>query len=133
MKKNAGVTLIELVVVLAIIVIIGAIVVPNFFGMTEGARLRADIQSTVVLRNAFELYRLQNPGSSHGAIQSVLDSLHERGFISSRLSYDDSPQTVGAEWRLSGNTIQLYIPSALHDAHYDTLTSQESAIVTALP
>lgn len=125
MKKNSGITLVELVVVLAVIAIISAIVVPNFFGMTEGARLRADIQSTIVLRNAFELYRLQNPGSNYNDIVTILNELYRRDFLSSQLI---EPQTDDAYWQVLGNNIILNIPLDIYNSHGNILTSQELAV-----
>jgi len=60
MKKQAGFTLIELMVVLVILGIIMGIVVPNVIGRGDEARVTAaqtDIQS---IGQALEMYRLHN-------------------------------------------------------------------------
>lgn len=67
--REAGVTLIEMMVVLVIIAIVAAIVVPNVVGRPDEARVtvaRTDIRS---IGSALELYRLDNrayPTTSQG-------------------------------------------------------------------
>lgn len=59
-KKNAGFTLIEIMVVVVIIGILGALIVPSILGRADDARMtaaRTDIQS---ISNALELFRLDN-------------------------------------------------------------------------
>ena len=121
-KKTAGITLMELVVVLAIVAIIGAIVVPNFFGMTGIARLRADIQSTMVLDNAFQLYRLQNPTSTHSEIGPVLTELHRQNFLSTQVT---EPQEPTSSWEIVGTTIRLRLNEELLAEHAASLTEHE--------
>ena len=68
-RKDAGVTLIEMMVVLVIIAIVAAIVVPNVVGRPDEARVavaRTDIRA---IGSALELYRLDNrtyPTTSQG-------------------------------------------------------------------
>jgi general secretion pathway protein G len=60
MKKQQGFTLIEIMVVVVILGILGALVVPNILGRTGEARATAaksDIQS---ISNALDLYKLDN-------------------------------------------------------------------------
>lgn len=136
-KKTAGITLMELVVVLAIVAIIGAIVVPNFFGMTGIARLRADIQSTLVLDNAFQLYRLQNPNSTTAnQIEPMLRELYEQGFLSSRVKASSTiegsgapPQTPDTAWIIVGSSIRLTISDEIHSAYWESLTAQERTAI----
>ncbi|BFM14398.1 GspG family T2SS major pseudopilin variant XcpT [Maricurvus nonylphenolicus] len=59
-KKQKGFTLIEIMVVVVILGILGALVVPNILGRTGEARATAaksDIQS---ISNALDLYKLDN-------------------------------------------------------------------------
>ena len=130
-KSNAGITLMELIVVLAIIVIIGAIITPNFFAMQDRARVRSDIQSTVVLRNALSLQILETGENVSGSISDILGSLYDGNYISFEVSSsgDNGPQTLGAQWILSNNQIYLSIPSELYQ-NID-LTPQESSVITS--
>ncbi len=59
-KKQKGFTLIEIMVVVVILGILGALVVPNILGRTGEARgtaAKSDIQS---ISNALDLYKLDN-------------------------------------------------------------------------
>lgn len=59
-QKVRGFTLIEIMVVVVILGILGALIVPNIIGRPDEARVtaaRADIQA---IANALELYRLDN-------------------------------------------------------------------------
>ena len=127
-KKTAGITLMELVVVLAIVAIIGAIVVPNFFGMTGIARLRADIQSTMVLDNAFQLYRLQNPGPLPTEIDDVLERLHEQNFLTTEMTAT-STQDPDSRWTLYRGNIRLVIHADVFESHFSSLTQSEQDMV----
>ena len=68
-KPDAGVTLIEMMVVLVIIAVVAAIIVPNVIGRPDEARVavvRTDIRA---IGSALELYRLDNqtyPTTSQG-------------------------------------------------------------------
>jgi type IV fimbrial biogenesis protein FimT len=56
MKKDAGFTLIEMVIVIAVIGILAAIVIPNFLAYREGARIRGAAGN---LRADFEMAKLR--------------------------------------------------------------------------
>lgn len=68
-RSDAGVTLIEMMVVLVIIALVAAIIVPNVIGRPDEARVavvRTDIRA---IGSALELYRLDNqsyPTTSQG-------------------------------------------------------------------
>jgi len=91
-----GLTLIELVIVLAIIAIIGAVLVPNFLLTTDKARLKGDIQSARVMQSAITLYNAEQAEVLKGDMGSMLKSLHESGYIKEVGS--DGTQTSGAKW-----------------------------------
>ena len=95
-----GFTLIELIIVLAIVAIIGAILIPNFLNTTERARLRGDIQSARVLQNALDLHNLERtPAIPAGtAITSVISALENQGYINRRRV---AVQTPGAAFVLT--------------------------------
>ncbi|MCL2405686.1 MAG: prepilin-type N-terminal cleavage/methylation domain-containing protein [Defluviitaleaceae bacterium] len=93
--SNKGFTLIELLIALAIIAIIAAILIPNFFVTTDRARLRSDIQSARVIQSAVELYRAERGRAPVGDMNTILTSLTTAGFLRAR--YTDI-QTEGAVW-----------------------------------
>jgi len=130
LRNNKGITLIELTIVLTILAIIGAIVVPNFFGITDRARARSDIQSTVIIRNAFELYRLERGSAPAGAnANAVLETLYGAGFLSSPLT-DDDPQTNEAVWVLEDGAIMLTLPNGIFSSVSSSLSDHERSVLT---
>ena len=62
-KKNAGFSLIELVIVVVIIGIIGAIAIPRMSRGTTGAADSALISDLATLRNAIDLYAAEHGGT----------------------------------------------------------------------
>jgi len=102
MRNKNGFTLMELIIVLAILAIIAAILIPTFLNTTDRARLRSDIQSAHVIQNAMDLYRAERgvpvPGSvatGGNAINmnTVLTNLYNAGFLPQMV--DTDTQTAG--------------------------------------
>lgn len=60
MKKQQGFTLIEIMVVVIIIGILGALIVPNFIGRADDARITAAQSDLGSISTALNLYRLDN-------------------------------------------------------------------------
>lgn len=56
MKKSAGFTLIELMIVIAIIGILAAVAVPNFLNARDRARVSAAASAVHTIRTALEMY-----------------------------------------------------------------------------
>lgn len=59
-KQDAGVTLIEMMVVLVIIALVAAIIVPNVIGRPDEARVTVAQSDIRAVGSALELYRLDN-------------------------------------------------------------------------
>lgn len=59
-KKQAGFSLIEIMVVVVILGILAAIVIPNFMSKPDEARKVKAKQDVLAIQNALDLYRLDN-------------------------------------------------------------------------
>jgi prepilin-type N-terminal cleavage/methylation domain-containing protein len=133
MKNNKGLTLLELVIVLAIIAIIALILVPSFLLTTDRARLRADIQSANVIQNAIDLYRIERGVHVEGHpndIDKMVENLALSRYISAR---NNNPQTAYAVWEIRDNRVVVNISDSrisedIHTA-YESLTDEEKEYV----
>lgn len=92
-RPDAGITLVEMMVVLVIIAVVAALVVPNVMGRPEQARVAAAHTDMRSIASALELYRLDN--RSYPTTQQGLEALvtrpvlrpappnwHEDGYLS---------------------------------------------------
>ena len=128
-KTNKGFTLLELLIALAILAIIAAILIPNFFVTTDRARLRSDIQSARVIQNAIDLYNAERTPNITGNINdAILVRLYDAGFLRERTP---SPQTYLAEWATRDNLVVVDINLSLDNVHriYAGLPAHEQAFV----
>lgn len=130
-KKNAGLTLMELTIVLAIIAIIGLIIVPLFLLSTDRARLRADIQSARVIQSAIEQHQIDHGTRVAGSpdVDQMVANLATAGYINPR---NVRIQTEGAAWVLDAAFgVMIDISASTEDVHaaYDSLPESEQAYV----
>lgn len=73
MMNNKGFTLVELIVVLAVLLIIAAIAVPKFGSIQENSKWKADIATASMIGKAAELYYV-NEGSAPANIAALVDN-----------------------------------------------------------
>lgn len=69
LRKSGGFTLIEIMVVIVILGVLGALVVPNVLGRTGEARMKAAQVDLRAIESALDLYRMDNfvyPSSDQG-------------------------------------------------------------------
>jgi len=130
-KNNSGFTLLELLIALAILAIIAAILIPNFFATTDRARLRSDIQSARVIQNAIELYRAERGSAPEGtSMEAIIDNLADSGFLRAR--YADI-QTEYATWESSlerGVVVNIQAsPYSVHSAYASLPPSEQVYVI----
>ncbi|MCL2284966.1 MAG: prepilin-type N-terminal cleavage/methylation domain-containing protein [Firmicutes bacterium] len=130
-KNTKGLTLMELIIVLALLAIIAAILIPMFVNTTDRARLRSDIQSARVIQNAIDLYRVETGTVVSGAnADAVMRRLAEEGYLELRNS---ATQTDGAVWYYDDTTHRIYVniygsPESVRGL-YESLSDAEKQMV----
>lgn len=75
-RHNAGYTLVELLVVLAIVAMLLSIVLPRYLQATEGAKRRAQSQNLSVLRDALDKFH-----ADHGVYPAELGELVKTSYL----------------------------------------------------
>ena len=128
-KTTKGFTLLELLIALAIIAIIAAILIPNFFATTDRARLRSDIQSARVIQNAVELYRAERGSAPTGSMEEILTHLTATGFLRARYTDIQTELAVWANDADLGIVVNIGVsPDGVHSA-YASLPDAERQFV----
>lgn len=72
-KRNKGVTLIELLIVVLILAALSAIAIPRISQSAQNARIRADETNLNLINSAIEQY-FQNEGDYPSALSDVTDN-----------------------------------------------------------
>ena len=119
--KKAGVTLIELLIVIVVLAVIASIAIPAIGTMVERTRLEADKASVTRLNASTRLYRLNRHGNDpFEDEQSTSEMLIQRLVTEGYLSAHSRPQSQDAEfvwshehshWFLSIDNTIVVIPT----------------------
>lgn len=99
-REEKGFTMIELIIVIAIIGIIGAIVAPNFTSTTDNSRFKADIQSVRAYNNAKVLYEAERGTMAETTVDTIITELFDEGYLQAD---ENVPQLEGACYDLDAN------------------------------
>lgn len=109
MKRAAGFTLIEVMVVVVILGILAAIIVPNVIGKDDKARVEATNTSLKAVANALEMYKLDN--HKYPTTEEGLDALVKKP--ASAKNWNPQGYLKGGTPKDSwGNAIQYLSPGA---------------------
>jgi prepilin-type N-terminal cleavage/methylation domain-containing protein len=92
MMKRKGFTLIELMIVIAIIGILAAIAVPNFKKAREQAREKSCYANQRVILGAVEMYNMDNSAMISTGLTGKLTTLKDQGYLKSE---PQCPSTTG--------------------------------------
>lgn len=71
-RNEKGFTLVELIVVMAVLAVISAIAVPRFLGVQDQAKLDADYATGAMIAKAAELYYVKEEDAVNPVLASVL-------------------------------------------------------------
>lgn len=138
LSENNGFTLIELIVVMAIIAILVLLAAPSFLGYTKDAKVTAMKQDTKVLSNAAELYHIENeswPATNKLAEHNIggVDKL----YILEHTALDDSVKNIEGDYDDYGISIsgesegEIYHLSGIDDkngvSHFNYMLSGANA------
>ena len=109
-----GFTMVELVIVVAIMGIIGAVLVPSFGNMTSKAKLTSDISTVKTLQRTAEVYKAEKGTWPTGTTLSTLNATLESG---NYIKEGATLQIAGADIKVdaTNNKIQLKVPDTSID------------------
>lgn len=79
MKRRNGFTIVELVIVIAVIAILSAVLIPTFSGMIGKAHVTADVQTATGLSSQFTVYN--GDLSSPAKVMEYIRSISEGGLV----------------------------------------------------
>lgn len=138
MKNRKGFTLVELVIVVAIIGILVAIAVPRFAGLTDNARIRTFQSNGRAIISAITIYAADHNGRFPAAASggNVFDTLVDENYLTIQVEggtadapFDGAPEgaTYELEWaRLSPtDPFELTLTGTLLDSADEELATLE--------
>ena len=97
LKNKRGFTLIELIVVLAVLAIILAIAVPRFIGIQKQARIDSDYSTGALIAKAAELYEAREEAEPNNAKDLINENYISDVQFQSKALEDVEPDAVTIE------------------------------------
>lgn len=144
MDKQKGFTLIELIITIALLGILSAIIVPNFMGTIQKAKLRVDIQSVQSVQNMIEVYVAECDGEFPGGVipednsslKDTFKALIDKEYMRKQ-DFDEDLQLIlqvgdaEVRYRKSKEQVILLIPYTMKE-QYEQLSKREQQWVECM-
>lgn len=111
-RNKKGFTMVELIIVVAVMGVIGALLVPLYGDMTAKARLTTDISTVKTLKRISDVYKAEQGSWPKG---TDLKALNETLVKAEYLDANAALQTQGADIFVTGTKIQLNLQGVLTD------------------
>ena len=119
-NSEKGFTMVELIVVIAIMGVIGAMLVPHYFKLSNRARVTTDVSSVITVQNQIEVYMVEFNKSPGTVAEDIVKELLNVGYLKQFNVSDEGKlnlQTSGAEviYDASLEELRLKVPQGYYD------------------
>ena len=121
-KSESGFTMVELIIVVAIMGIIGAILVPQFSGTTDKARITTDISSVKAVQRQLDRYKAEFGNYPGNTAEDIMIALVDKDYIDSMYKTATNQlkvETPGAKmiFDISSNRVKLKVTIAQYNLY----------------
>ncbi len=124
-KNNKGFSLVELIIVIAIMAVLIAVLAPQFIKYVEQSRRSRDIQTADQIREAFLADIAEGSTVGHGSMEVEINASYLPGTI------NETPTVAGHVFAPGGTFTAVYDADANSVAVYVTLDTSQTYDLTS--
>jgi len=106
MKKKRGFTIIELVIVIAVIAILSGILIPTFIGLNKSAKMSKDLITLSNINKVYTVDKLEKSGKNSKTMHEALNEIYDHGFTLDSVQHPSTSDTTIA-WDRVNDTFVL--------------------------
>jgi len=106
MRRNAGFTLVEIMIVVAIIALLAVIAVPSFLRARQRSQNAKFINALRVAADAIDLYATENPGRYPADVYASILPPELVGYLDQTLDWT-APTPIGGNWDWDFNVFSI--------------------------
>ena len=129
LKSESGFTMVELIIVVAIMGIIGAVLVPQFSRTTQKARITTDITSVKAIQRQIDRYYAEFGNYPGTTAETIMKALVDKNYIDSIYKTVDDKlkvETPGAE--MVFDTASQRVKLKVSQAEYNLYLGQDEPL-----